>query len=238
MLVESLLSDLADVIRRSSVSGNASASRRNRDDGAEWLLGVGLRLDEVVCHDISAFKVDLLHRLLVSRHMISKTMTYNSSPPLIWRSLANKLVVLEISSIVDQNIRGPSKCFLHGSEELLYLIFRSDIGLDGQDLGRWIDCLELGGNFLEGIQSSCSDHNSSCSCPSPYSCSSLKTSVRDFDGENGDLTAPSPPLAPVIMMIFPFWEFEGFEGSIAGYGSRRLVGVGMKGVVNWSGSTC
>jgi hypothetical protein len=46
------------------------------------------------------------------------------------------------------------------------------------------------------------------------------------------LTAPSPPLAPVMIIIFPFCEFDGLEGSIAGYGSRRLVGVGMKGVVN------
>lgn len=30
------------------------------------------------------------------------------------------------------------------------------------------------------------------------------------------LTAPIPPLAPVMIMIRPFWEFEGFEGSIAG----------------------
>jgi hypothetical protein len=53
-----------------------------------------------------------------------------------------------------------------------------------------------------------------------------------MEGAGDCLTAPIPPLAPVMIMVFPFWELEGFEGSIAGYGSRRLVGVGMNGVVN------
>ncbi len=50
--------------------------------------------------------------------------------------------------------------------------------------------------------------------------------------------APIPELPPVIRIIFPFWEFAGLVGSIAGYGSRRGVLVTMNGSVNWSGLTC
>jgi hypothetical protein len=50
--------------------------------------------------------------------------------------------------------------------------------------------------------------------------------------KNEELTAPIPPLAPVMMIILPFCEFDGLEGRIAGYGSRCFVFVIMKGVVN------
>jgi hypothetical protein len=34
--------------------------------------------------------------------------------------------------------------------------------------------------------------------------------------ENEELTAPIPPLAPVMMIILDFCEFDGLEGRIAG----------------------
>jgi hypothetical protein len=111
------------------------------------------------------------------------------------------------------------------------LFFGSDVCFDGQDLGRRTDGLEFRSDFLERVNSPCCDHDACCSCASPYFGSSLDELV-EVEGAGDCLTAPIPPLAPVMIIIFPFWELEGFEGSIAGYGSRRLVGVGMNGVVN------
>jgi hypothetical protein len=39
--------------------------------------------------------------------------------------------------------------------------------------------------------------------------------LEETERENEELTAPIPPLAPVMMIILPFCEFDGLEGRIA-----------------------
>lgn len=52
------------------------------------------------------------------------------------------------------------------------------------------------------------------------------------------LTEPTPPYAPVIMMILPFWELAGLDGRISSYGSRCNVLVNWNGVVYMFVSIC
>jgi hypothetical protein len=112
MLRKPLLGKLAYVVRGPARSSQSCTPRRHCDNSSSRLFGVRLGLNEIVVHDISSLEIDVL--FYISKISLARgNKTHNSGPPRTWRRFSNKLVILEITGVVQQNISWPSECFLH-----------------------------------------------------------------------------------------------------------------------------